>query len=143
MVRRAEYLDHLAATPLFSTCSERELELIARRATSLRVEPGHRLAEEGAMGYEFFVILEGEAAVERGGVVINTLLEGDFFGELALLDRAPRNATVRALTDMRLMVLGRGDFEAVLLEAPPMALKLLAGMARRLRLSDLSAPAAT
>jgi CRP-like cAMP-binding protein len=95
------------------------------------------------MGYEFFVILEGEAAVERGGVVINTLLEGDFFGELALLDRAPRNATVRALTDMRLMVLGRGDFEAVLLEAPPMALKLLAGMARRLRLSDLSAPAAT
>jgi CRP-like cAMP-binding protein len=44
---------------------------------------------------------------------------------------------------MRLMVLGRGDFEAVLLEAPPMALKLLAGMARRLRLSDLSAPAAT
>ena len=61
---------------------------------------------------------------------------GDFFGELALLERVPRNATVTAISDMEAIVLTRADFDAALAEAPGMARKLMVGMARRLRELD-------
>jgi CRP/FNR family cyclic AMP-dependent transcriptional regulator len=91
---------------------------------------------EGETGHEFFAIISGTARVERHGRKIATLGPGDAFGELALLEKAPRNATVVAETDMELVVLGQREFAGIVDEVPGFARKLLAGMAKRLREAD-------
>ena len=91
---------------------------------------------EGAAGAEFFVILDGNATVSRHGKEVATLGPGDFFGDLALLDRAPRNATVSAVTPMELAVLGQREFSGLIDDVPGFSHKLLAGLARRLRAYD-------
>ncbi len=133
---RNAYLAHLAKVPLFSGCSQAELRALARRTTDIPVAPGSVLVKEGELGYEFFVITDGRAKVSRGGRKVRELGAGDFFGELALLERVPRNATVTAISDMEAIVLTRADFDAALAEAPGMARKLMVGMARRLRELD-------
>ena len=136
MPRRSSYLEHLARVPLFSRCSQDELRRLARRTSDIRVEPGETLTREGRAGYEFFVVIDGRAEVSRNGKRVAELGAGDFFGELALLDRGLRDATVTAVTPMEVIVLSQGDFDAALEEAPRMTRKLLAGMARRLRELD-------
>lgn len=131
-----DYLDHLASVPLFSSCAKKDLRLIARRAENVRVAKGRELVKEGQPGHEFFVIVDGKASVYRKGKKVATLGPGDFFGELALLDRAPRNATVKADSDMELFVLGQREFSGLLDEVPTLAHKLLKGLARRLREQD-------
>jgi CRP-like cAMP-binding protein len=136
MPRRDAFLDHLAQVPLFSALSRKELALVARRAEDVKVEPGRVLVSEGATGSEFFVIVEGTATVSKRGRKVATLGPGGAFGELALLDKAPRNATVTAQTPMEVVVLGQREFGGLIDEVPGFARKLLAGMARRLRESD-------
>jgi CRP/FNR family transcriptional regulator, cyclic AMP receptor protein len=136
MSRRDAFLDHLAQVPLFSALSRKELALVARRAEDVRVEPGRVLVSEGSTGSEFFVIIDGTATVSRRGRKVATLGPGGAFGELALLDKAPRNATVTAQTEMEVVVLGQREFGGLIDEVPGFARKLLAGMARRLRESD-------
>jgi CRP-like cAMP-binding protein len=136
MSRRDAFLDHLAQVPLFSALSRKELALVARRAEDVKVEPGRVLVSEGATGSEFFVIVEGTATVSKRGRKVATLGPGGAFGELALLDKAPRNATVTAQTPMEVVVLGQREFGGLIDEVPGFARKLLAGMARRLRESD-------
>jgi CRP-like cAMP-binding protein len=130
------FVDHLAEVPLFSACSKKDLQQVARRAEDIRVETGKVLVNEGSAGAEFFVIIDGNAKVSRHGHEVATLGPGDFFGDLALLDRAPRNATVTAATPMELVVLGQREFSAIIDEVPGFAHKLLAGLARRLRAYD-------
>jgi CRP/FNR family transcriptional regulator, cyclic AMP receptor protein len=136
MSRRDAFLNHLAQVPLFSALSKKELQLVARRAEDVRVDPGRILVSEGSTGSEFFVIIDGTATVSRHGRKVASLQPGDAFGELALLDKAPRNATVTAQTEMELVVLGQREFGGLIDEVPGFARKLLAGMARRLRDSD-------
>jgi CRP/FNR family cyclic AMP-dependent transcriptional regulator len=136
MSRRDAFLNHLAQVPLFSALSKKELQLVARRAEDVRVDPGRILVSEGSTGSEFFVIIDGTATVSRHGRKVATLGPGDAFGELALLDKAPRNATVTAQTEMEVVVLGQREFGGLIDEVPGFARKLLAGMARRLRDSD-------
>ncbi|MGH9036380.1 MAG: cyclic nucleotide-binding domain-containing protein [Acidimicrobiia bacterium] len=133
---RNAYLEHLAKVPLFAGCSQAELRALARRTTDIPVPAGSVLVTEGHLGYEFFVIAEGRAKVSRAGRKVGELGAGDFFGELALLERVPRNATVTAISDMEAIVLTRADFDSALAEAPGMARKLMVGMARRLRELD-------
>ena len=132
MGRRDAYIDHLTRVPLFSACSRDELRRLARRTTDIPVAEGHVLVKEGDRGQEFFVIVDGRATVSRRGRKVGKLGPGDFFGELALLIRADRNATVTALTPMEAIVLSRGEFDAALAEAPRMTRKIMAGMAQRL-----------
>ena len=134
MARKSDYLDHLARVPLFSRCSRDELKRLAQRTTDIRAEPGQVLVRERQGAYEFFVIVDGQAEVTRHGRTVAKLERGDFFGEIALLDRSRRDATVTALSPMELIVLT--DFEAALDDAPHLARRLLAGMARRLRALD-------
>jgi CRP/FNR family transcriptional regulator, cyclic AMP receptor protein len=136
MARRSAYLEHLVRVPLFSDCSKQELQRLARRTTDIAIQVGQPIIKEGRTGFEFFVIVEGTAEVTRRGKRITELGPGDFFGELALLDNAPRDATVAALTPMEVIVLTRAEFNAVLSEAPGMTRKLMTGMARRLRQLD-------
>lgn len=136
MARKDVYLEHLGRVPMFSLCGKGELRQVARRSTKLSIKEGRVLVREGGVGREFFVIVDGRAEVTREGKPVAELGPGDFFGELALLQSGPRDATVTALTPMEVMALTPPEFEAVLMEAPRMTRKLLAGMANRLRELD-------
>ena len=122
--------------PLFRTFSTKELAAIGRVANEMDVEAGRVLCEQGDEGHEFFLIVDGEASVRRNGTMIATLGPGQYFGELALLTLRPRNATVTAITDMTLLVLGRREFRGVIDAIPSVAHMLLAGLAERLNEAD-------
>lgn len=139
MARSSSSAEHLASVPLFSACSRKQLDQVAKRSQQVHVDPGTVLVSEGAAGAEFFVILDGAATVSRHGRQVATLGRGAFFGDLALLDRAPRNATVTADSPMELLVLGQREFAALIDEVPGFAHKLLAGLAHRLRQADAQA----
>jgi CRP-like cAMP-binding protein len=124
---------------LFSTCSARDLKTIRRASEEVTVPAGRVLVEEGTIGREFFLIVDGEATVSRNGQKVATLGPGQYFGELALLDRRPRSATVTSDTEMLLLVLGQRQFNGVLDAVPALSHKLLAAMATRLRESDQKA----
>lgn len=124
---------------LFSSCSAKELRMLRKATEELSVPAGRVLVEEGTIGREFFLIVEGTASVKRGNRRVATLGPGQYFGELALLDRRPRSATVVSETDMRLLVLGQREFSGVLEAIPSLGRKLLAAMASRLRESDARA----
>jgi CRP/FNR family transcriptional regulator, cyclic AMP receptor protein len=133
---RDVFIDHLAQVPLFSACSKKDLQLVAKRAEDVKVDTGKILVNEGATGTEFFVVIDGKASVSKRGQKVAELGPGGFFGELALLDKAPRNATVTAETPMELVVLGQREFAGLIDDVPEFAHKLLAGLARRLRQAD-------
>ena len=136
MRTRDLYLDHLAQVPLFSTCSRKDLQKLGKASDEIAVKAGKVLVEEGKPGHEFFLIEDGTAEVRRNNRKVATLGRGQFFGELSLLDRGPRSATVVADSDMTLVVLGQREFLGVIDEVPAMAHKLLAALAGRLREAD-------
>lgn len=136
MAAKETYLDHLAEVPLFAGASKRDLQKIAKASDQVDVAAGRVLVDEGRPGHEFFLILEGSATVKRGTRKVATLGPGDYFGELSLLDRGPRTATVTADTDMNVLVLGQREFLTVLDDVPGMAYKILRVVASRLREAD-------
>jgi CRP-like cAMP-binding protein len=136
MARSDPYVDALGSVPLFSACSRKELALVAKQGVRQSVAAGEVLVKEGSAGAELSVILEGTARVERHGKKVATLGPGSFFGDLSLLDRAPRNATVIAVTPIELIVLHQRAFDELLATGPGLAKKLLTGLARRLRQED-------
>lgn len=129
-------LSRLQDVPLFRACSKGELRTIGRLAEEIQVPASKTLVRQGATGREFFLIVEGEAKVEIDGREVAVLGPGSFFGELALLSREPRDASVTTLTPARLLVIGQKDFANLVTQSPTMARKLLEGMARRLRALD-------
>lgn len=123
----------LAAVPIFSGCSRKELAIIARAAKPVVHKAGAVIAREGERGIGLFLILEGTCTVSIGGRKKSTLGPGQFFGEIALLDGGPRTATVAADTDVRLLGLTEWMFRGLLAEHPSIALKTLESVAGRLR----------
>jgi len=123
--------DRLRAIPLFSTLSETELEATAGHFTERDVAPGACLTVEGASGYCFFVIEHGTAEVEQDGKVVNTLGDGDFFGEMAIVSGERRSATVRAVSPLDLLVLFGTEFRLLERDLPSVAEKIVETMRRR------------
>ena len=136
MARRDAVLGHLTGTPLFSACSKKDLALVSKHSEHLKVPAGTEMTTEGKVGYEFYVIIDGKATVAKKGKQVAVLGPGDSFGELSLLDRAPRNATVTADTDLDVVLLGQREFNALLDVVPTLAHKLLVGLARRIHEVD-------
>jgi CRP/FNR family cyclic AMP-dependent transcriptional regulator len=108
----------LRSIPLFQEVGDEELEQIAPFATEVSVEQGRELVREGDFSYEFMAIEEGEAEVTRGGDHVADLGPGDFFGEMGLLERTLRNATVTAKSPVRLVTLTGWDLRRVERAAP-------------------------
>lgn len=127
------YLDHLGGIALFSALSRKDLQRVARASDEVTVAAGHELVRQGDVGREMFVLVEGAATVKRNNRKIATVSAGSAIGELSLLDKGPRTATVIADTDCRVLVLGAREFSGVLDEVPGLAHKLLAGLAARVR----------
>ncbi len=136
MARRDQYLAHLAEVPMFSACTKKELTEVGKHADEVSFEPGATLVKEGAPGQEFFILLSGKASVTRKGREVAVLGPGDWFGELALLDKSPRNATVTASAPVSVLVLSQRSFKGLLSEIPTIGARLLTGMARRLHELD-------
>jgi CRP/FNR family transcriptional regulator, cyclic AMP receptor protein len=121
---------------LFAPLSTRDLRKVRQSLDEVTASPGEVLTEEGTSGHEFFLIVSGSAAVKRKGRKVAMLGPGQYFGELALLDRGPRSATIIAETDMELLVLEQRHFLGLLDTLPAMSRKLLGAMATRLREAD-------
>jgi CRP-like cAMP-binding protein len=122
----------IAAVPLFADCSRRELRELAEAADEVVVPAGYTLAREGASGREFVIIVEGAAEVIRRGRKINTLRSGDFLGEIALISRGPRTATVRTTAPTHALVITAVAFRALMRRIPSIQLKVLQAVAERL-----------
>ena len=118
--------------PLFSKLKKKELEEVAHIADELDLRKGKVMAEEGDRGREFFVLLEGEADVTKGDQSINTMREGDFFGEIALVTQMPRTASVTATTDVRVLVITERDFGALLKHSPEVSRGVAEALAERI-----------
>jgi CRP-like cAMP-binding protein len=132
--------DRLAAVPLFSGLSRKQLGQVAALATSLEVSEGTVLTREGESGHEFLVVLEGEVEVRRGDRVIATRGPGSYLGEVALVRRRPRIATVVARTAASLQVFDRSEFWSLLEKFPELAVPMLSTIAEWLTdLDDESA----
>jgi CRP-like cAMP-binding protein len=121
----------LKQSPLFEGLSRKQLAHLGRLSDDLDIPAGTVLCKEGSRGREFFVIVDGEAEVTRGGQYIATVGAGDFFGEIALVARVNRTATVSALTPLRCFVVSDRAFDSVLDTDPTIERKVLRALARR------------
>jgi CRP/FNR family transcriptional regulator, cyclic AMP receptor protein len=101
----------LKSLPLFADVPDQELAQISGFAQEVTVDAGRELVREGDFSYEFMAIEEGEAEVTRDGQYVADLGPGDFFGEMGLLEKTLRNATVTAKTQMRLVTLTGWDMK--------------------------------
>jgi CRP/FNR family transcriptional regulator, cyclic AMP receptor protein len=136
-----ETVDRLQGVDFLRSCTHEQLQEVARLAERVHVGEGEVLAREGRIGREFFLILSGSVAVTQMGRRVNTLGSGDFFGELAALDPGPRNATVTALSDLDVLIIGPRELSAMS-EIPGFRGALLRSMAHRLRVAEARLAAA-
>jgi CRP/FNR family cyclic AMP-dependent transcriptional regulator len=118
--------------PLFSRLSTRRLREIAALADEIDLPAGKVLAKEGDRGREFFALVDGEVEVEQGGRLIRRMKAGDFFGEIALVTKMPRTATVTATTDVRVLVITERDFGGLIKQAPEVGRGVAEALVERL-----------
>jgi CRP-like cAMP-binding protein len=136
-LRRNAKIELLKSVPLFSQCTRKELAAVAAVADEIDLREGRELTRQGSPGREFFVLIEGEAEVRRNGRKVRTLGDGDFFGEIALVTKRPRTATVVARTPVRVLVVTDRSFRRMIEESPSMQTKVLQALAERLSGDDL------
>jgi CRP/FNR family cyclic AMP-dependent transcriptional regulator len=132
----AKIADALANAAPFSSCSKRELRLVAKVAKTRAVRKGTTLMVEGESGESMIVLLSGGADVHKGGRRIAQIGSGDVVGELAALTKCPRNATVTMRTDGDIAVISRRDLLRLLKGSPSFSWKLLEALALRVRELD-------
>jgi CRP-like cAMP-binding protein len=124
--------DRLRAVPLFSSLSHDELEAAARLFSERQVLSGTCLTVAGASGYCFFVIEDGVVEVEQEGKLLNTLVAGDFFGEIAIMSGERRSATAKAASTVDLLVLFGTEFRVLERDLPSVAQVIAKTMDERL-----------
>ena len=126
----------LRNVPLFSDLDERDLESLAEEFNERRFSAGDTVALEGEGGLMFFVVESGELSVEVRGEPVATIGPGAAFGEIALIDRRPRTATVTAASDVKAYGLPVFVFRPFVEARPQLAWKLLEAMADRLAVAE-------
>jgi CRP-like cAMP-binding protein len=131
----------LSSVPLFSQLREGDIEQLSRAAHERSYPKGSVILFENDPGEALYVVLTGQVKVvliaEDGReVILSIRSEGDFFGEMSLIDDEPRSAHVIAMEDSKLLVLRREDFNRSLQEMPQIAAGLLRAMCKRLRQAD-------
>jgi CRP-like cAMP-binding protein len=118
--------------PLFSRLSTKRLREVAALADEIDVPAGKVLAKEGDRGREFFALLEGEVEVEQGGRLLRRMKAGEFFGEIALVTKMPRTATVTATSPSRVLVITERDFGGLLKNTPEIGRGVAEALVERL-----------
>ena len=130
-------VDLIKRVPLFSKLSKAKLNELAMIADEIDLPKGKPLTREGERGREFFVLIEGEAEVRKGGRRVNTLGPGDFLGEISLITKVPRTATVTTSNPTRALVITDRAFAQLLRDSPDISQGVLEAMGERLA-SELS-----
>jgi CRP-like cAMP-binding protein len=131
-LRKDKKIELLRRVPLFEQASNQELARVAAIATEVQFSQGIALVREGTRDDGFFILLKGEVDVRRKGRRLQTLRRGDFFGEIALLARSPRTATVTTGTPVDALRIDGKDFKRLLKASPTLSLKVLEEVADRL-----------
>lgn len=126
----------LARVPIFANCTPEEISAIAGVSQESFFQPDQIIVTQGTPGQAFYLILAGRVEILRDGVSLGAFGPGDFFGEMSLLDQAPRSATIRSLEQTECLMLSSWDFRSVLERHPSIAIKLLEVLSRRLRVAD-------
>lgn len=121
----------LADAPLFSELSEEDRGVLAERLRELNVEKGAYVVQQGELSYQFYVIVEGTATVDREGKHLGDLGPGDFFGEMGILGHSRRSADVVATSPMRMMVLVGWDLRMLMEEFPRLRSRIQRAFAER------------
>jgi CRP/FNR family transcriptional regulator, cyclic AMP receptor protein len=123
----------LRQVQLFESLTDEDLASIVRMGKKASFPAGAEVTKEGSTGVGFHLILEGRALVTVGGVERRTLVSGEYFGEMSLLDNQPRSATVTAVTDLRTYSLAAWDFMGLIETERTIARKIFAALSRRIR----------
>ncbi len=131
-----QQLESLRGVTLFSACTNKELEKVAKATDKITMTAGTMVMDQGQMGREAFVVVAGNVIVRRNGRQVATLGAGNVVGEMSLLDKGPRTATVVCETDCTLIVIDQRRFLAVVDSIPAISHKLMASLAGRIRELD-------
>jgi CRP-like cAMP-binding protein len=126
-------LELLKRTPLLAGLSKHDIEEVGRLTDEIDVRAGRVLMKEGDPGREFFVIIDGQVDIARGGQHLRTMGAGEFLGDIALVVERPRTATATAITDCRLLVLDHREFHSLMEQFPSIRISVLESVALRLR----------
>jgi CRP-like cAMP-binding protein len=138
-VARDQKLDLLHGIPLFARLDRKHLARLGMLTDEVDVPAGKVLIRQGELGDDLMIVVSGQVGVERNGVRVNQLQSGDFFGEIALIERGPRTATVTAEEPSRLLVINHRDFHALMEEFPEVAAQVLVTLAHRVRTLEADA----
>jgi len=120
-------------TLLFSDLDRESLNKIKSLGTKKSFSPNQVIIREGEKGDEFYIILKGKVKVMQGEKILSFIKEGDFFGEMALLEDAPRSASIYAITPVIVVIFTRDEFKGILSFSPEVSLKILKTLSKRLR----------
>ena len=126
-------MGHLQRVPLFADCTEDELRRIADISRIVERPAETILTETGQPGDSFFLLIDGRVSVQTVVGDRGPLGPGDFFGEMSLLDGQPRSSTIRALTDVRLLMVDRSHFWQLLNQTPDLVRRMLVTLSGRVR----------
>lgn len=125
--------EHLRSIAIFAGLDDDELEVIATAARHLDADAGTTLVRQGEPGHGMLIVVSGRVEVTRDGEHLAHVGPGGYVGEMALLTRGVRNATVTATTDVELLHIGGPRFAAMLGSFPEVAAKMLPVVAGRSR----------
>lgn len=139
MPTKDQVLELLGRVDLFEGLSKADLRKIHGSSKELSYEPGEDVIIQEGKGGRFFLVLEGEAVIKFGGRNRRSLGQGDYFGEMSLIDGEPRSATVTAQTPLRTFTLASFAFRPLMIKHPSIAQKLLVALSRRVRVADRNA----
>lgn len=128
----AKVLRGLRGVPLFAELSDRDIKRMAKEVALRSLPAGTELVEQGEVGIGFYLVLDGQVEVRKGGRRVARLGAGEFFGEMALFQDRPRTASVRTSAPTTLAVLSRWEFWGIAKDRPAMMRSILETMARRL-----------
>ncbi|MBS1151289.1 MAG: Protein phosphatase/cyclic nucleotide-binding domain protein, partial [Myxococcaceae bacterium] len=118
-------MEALKKIPLFRHLTYKEQTAVLSIATTRTFPGGREIVTEGQPGEELYVVIRGRVAIEKNGVEIAELRAGGHFGEMGLIDNAPRSATVRATEPTRVMVIARQDLMTLMKRESILAVKML------------------
>ncbi len=131
----------LRRVPLFSGLTEQQLDALAAGSARRSYPKGRTIVSEGEPSQSMYILLAGRAKVQRSDsegkeVILAVLSSGEFFGEMSLIDDAPRSASVITLEPCEFMAVSKEAFKAMLVQSPEVTMAVMRGLVRRLREAD-------
>lgn len=137
--RKSDQLAALRAVPLFASMSDRDLKAVLAGCREELYSDGQAIVREGTPGGPFFLLVEGQAKLTMNGKVKKTYGPGSYFGEIALIDKGPRTATVVAAGNVKALAIASWDFLALCEQDFKIAHKVMMGLAAHVRSLDKTA----